>query len=1251
MKVFNSVTGFLVTMLLIFALSGSAQNAGDVYYTSQLWVQLNPTATKSISSEGKKVAVSDMIDLIGEALSERYQLESVNKPFYFARSNELREVYQFYFNAPESELAFARELEQLSVVNYAERVPIMRPTYTPNDLGPQGGGGSQWGLWQINAQEAWDISTGNTEIKVAIVDDAVLTTHPDLIPNLLPGYDVADDDNDPMPNEVAMSHGTHVAGIVSAATDNGEGIASIGFNVKILPVKSSNVPTTISDAYAGVIWAADNDADVINMSWGGSGFSQTGQNIINYAYNAGCVNVAAAGNDNVSTVFYPAGYDNVLSVSSTATGDVKSGFSNYGNWVDVSAPGSQILSTYIGGGFQPTYANNSGTSMASPMVAGLAGLVLSVNPELPQAQVVDCIVNTTDNIDVSNPNFIGQLGSGRINAYQAVLCAQATVNAPPVAVINSDNNVVCPGGLVQFYGSSAGGLATEYEWSFPGGNPTTSSAQNPVVAYSVEGIYAVELSVTNDFGDNTVVLDGLVEVSTNGTDVFYSENFESGTLAGNGFSIDNPDNDITWEINTIGGAVVGNKAAGINLFSYDAAGQRDGLITPPLNFSNHYNVQLDFQHAHRRYSADFSDSLIVYVSTDGGNTFPHRVVEAAENGQGTFATGSILGENFVPANGNDWCFGGDLGSACFSVDLSEFDGEEDVRIKFETYNDYGNNIYVDNIELRGNCLLVQAAPVASLSAFPLEVCAGESVSFTDESNNVPTDYNWTFEGGSPAQSTLAAPEVTYDTPGSYMVTLEVSNAFGTDQITFDDYIVVSEAPVVSVNEVEFTICEGSSANMMASGADSYEWSPDIALSSTSGASVEAAPAASLTYTVTGYSGGCAVSESIDVIVEPAPDVPAVVAQDDIAVAVLNPPVVSGHYDYSPATADLGWGTPGINNVSVEAPLVIARDNSAADSLLCNPPINGAEINGSIAVIYRGNCQFGQKALNAQNAGAVGVIVVNNEPAALMDMGGGDDGPQVTIPTVMVTLETGAWLNEQINTGNATAVLGQFNGGGLMICPGETMRLAAPGGWPNYNWSNGGETGVIEINDAGTYDVQISGDGDCSASSESFIVGEYDVVAPVITPISETQLTVENVSASSYQWFLNGQPIDGATTNTITANENGVYTVQIVDENGCESISDPYEIFTVGIDELEKSSVQIFPVPTRNWVTILVSGNHAVEQVVVYTADGRQIQNVPVQSLNSENQLSINTQSWANGTYLIRVQTAEKIFNTRMIKTD
>lgn len=1233
---------------LIIATSLNAQAADELYYSGRLWVQMNPSYVKSVESNKKSVSLDSFTSIIGDDLADQYGLFEVRKPFYFAKSNDIREVYQLFFSEDATALDFARVLETLPAVNYAEREPVMRPTLTPNDLGPQSGNGSQWGLWQIQAQNAWDISIGSGEIVVAIVDDAVLTTHPDLAPDIVPGYDVASDDNNANPNVPGMTHGTHVAGIVGAATNNGIGVASIGFNVKIMPVKSSNVPQTISDAYAGVIWAADNGADVINMSWGGGGFSQTGQNIINYAYNAGCVNIAAAGNDNVNSVFYPAGYNNVISVASTTTGDAKSSFSNYGSWIDISAPGSSILSTYFNGSYQPTYANLSGTSMASPMVAGLAGLILSINPDLPQAQVEDCILSTADNINQANPSFIGQLGAGRINAFQAALCAQATVNAPPVAVISTNNNVACPGGLIQFFGSSAGGLATGYNWTFPGGNPATSTVQNPIVSYSGEGFYDVSLTVTNDFGNNSVTQTGFVEISSNGVDIFFSEGFESGTFAGLGWIVENPDNSITWEINTIGGSVSGNKAAGINLYSYNSPGQRDGLVTPSIDLSNHENVQLDFQHAHRRFSQDYSDSLIVYVSTDGGATFPHRILEIAETGQGTFATGTILNSNFIPANGNDWCFGGEIGSGCFTLDLSEFDGQTNVKLKFETYNDYGNNIYLDNIELSGNCLTVQSAPVAGLNASQTGLCAGQGVQFTDQSLFVPSEYLWEFEGGSPATSDMAAPFVTYNTPGSYDVTLTVTNAWGSDQLVLTNHIVVSEAPVLSVNGTELVSCAGEPVTLSASGADEYFWSPDIALSATTGSSVEASPAASLTYTVTGSISGCSSQQTIDVIVIPSPPVPDVVVQNDVAFTVLEPLSVQGHFDY--VVPSTGWGTPNFNTVSVSAEMVIGRDASAGDSLLCGSAINGAAISGKIAVVYRGGCEFGTKAFNAQQAGAVGVIVVNNISGTPIDMGAGAQGGAVNIPVIMVSDVTGAWLNSAINAGGAEAVIGQFNGGGFEICPGETVRLAAPGGWSSYEWSNGYEGAVIEITEPGNYSVEVFGGEACGTASASFTIVPSELEQPVIEPLGADQLTVNAPGATSFQWFLDGEPIPGATGSTIDFQGAGTYTVVVGNNSGCEAVSDPYLITTTGITgELTPEGIEVFPVPASEQLFVRLPDNFSPENLTVFSATGKVILQTGQMNV-SGGILTLNADSWAPGVYIVQVSDKNSIYSSRFIIT-
>lgn len=1240
---FFSLRTLASVVLTIITFTSFSQSSNDVYFGGQLWVQLDPTTTKSLYHELDKVDLDDFETLIGKELATEYKLERVRKPFHFAVDASVREVYQLYFQEEGNEAEFAKELEQLTQVNYAERVPIMRTTLTPNDMGPASGNGNQWFLHQIQAEEAWDISTGNTDIKVAIVDDAVLTNHPDLIPNLLPGYDVADNDTDAMPNTSDMSHGTHVAGISAAATNNGIGVASIGFNVKILPVKSSNSAQFVSDAYAGVVWAYENDADVINMSWGGSGYSQTGQNIMNNAYNAGCVNVAAAGNDNVSTVFYPAGYDNVISVASTTFGDVKSGFSNYGNWVDISAPGSSILSTYIGSNFSATYASIQGTSMASPLVAGLCALVKSVNPAMTQTQIENCVLSTADNINAANSSYVGQLGAGRINAYQAVLCAQSTLAAPPVAVIDADNTVRCPGADVQFYGSSAGGLATGYQWSFPGGNPSTSTAQNPVVNYSSLGTYNVSLTLTNQYGTDSETQNGYVEISTNGTDIFFSEDFENGTLTQNQWTVDNPDGAIGWDIYTVAGATDGSKAAGINLFAYNDAGQRDGLVSPILNFSEHYNIQLDFQHAHRRYSQDYSDSLLIYVSTDGGNTYPNRVFAQAETGQGTFATNSILAQDFYPTNGIDWCFGGDLGSSCFTVDLSAFDGETNVRLRFETYNDYGNNIFIDNIQLSGNCFFAPEPPVADFSASDGVICTGETVSFNDLSANVPTSYQWTFAGGTPSSSTSPSPTIEYNSPGTYAVTLSVSNQYGSDAVTQSSFITVNQSPTLQVNSTDIDLCEGESFNLEASGnGQNYNWSPQTGLSGGSSASVVASPSSSTTYTVSSTLNGCTSEETVQVDVNPNPQTPDVVSQNDLGFVMLNGGSAEGYHPYLAPSAD--WGFLPFANWSVESDLVIAR-GAGNDSLACGALTNGAQLNGNIAVIYRGACEFGAKALTAQNAGAVGAIIVNNEPGdTIINMGAGVSGAAVTIPTVMVSANVGAAIHSSVYNGQGRAVLAQFNGGAFTICPESEIRLAAPSGYDAYEWNNGDQTAVGEMTGGGQYSVTVYNEFGCEATSITYNVNEFAVTQPIITE-NNGQLSA-NASGTSYQWYRNGEPV-GGNAQQIGIEGSGSYTVAVTDNNGCVTESDPYEVTLVGIADAAGSEFRLWPNPTSDLLFIELSEKAGFRTVEVIAADGRLVYVQDISNTNGVRQIDVN--HLAKGVYTLRLIGSDTTASSRFVK--
>lgn len=327
---------------------------------------------------------------------------------------------------------------------------------------------SQWALPRIQAAQAWDVTHGSPTIPVAIVDSGTDLDHPDLAANIWQndvelsgtpgvdddgngfvddfyGWDFMDSDGYPNPSPGA-SHGTHTSGSASAVTNNGVGVAGVGWSCKIMAVRTGD-GIYIYYGIEGINYAALTGARVISCSWGGGGGSQYEQDVINNATALGALVVAAAGNESSSAPHYPAAYDNVTAVAATNTGDVRSTYSNYGTWVDCTAPGDFIYSTVIGG-----YGYMSGTSMSCPHVAGLAGLVTSMHPEWTPDRVEAQILSTCDNIDAVNPAFVGLLGAGRINAYRAV------TESNPYLVISDDgfsdedgDGIIEPGEWVEFW--------------------------------------------------------------------------------------------------------------------------------------------------------------------------------------------------------------------------------------------------------------------------------------------------------------------------------------------------------------------------------------------------------------------------------------------------------------------------------------------------------------------------------------------------------------------------------------------------------------------------------------------------------------------------------------------------------------------------------------------------------------------------------------------------------------------------------
>jgi hypothetical protein len=1132
--------------LLFFAFSAFSQTVYEWYQDGKVVFQLKSNVGATIKSKDKQVNY-ESIDFLNR-LKNKYGIIGVTQLHPEHPDLLLRSTYQIDFTNIELVEDLIKDVASNNIIEYAEKKELHKNFLTPNDqyfINHASNG--QWSLFRINAQQAWDISTGSANIIVAVTDNAINVDHPDLTNKMVAGYDAPTGGNNPRPcGSNNGFHGSHVSGIVGAQTNNTIGIASIGFNVSVMPIKIGNCNGSLTHGYEGITWAAQNGAHVINMSWGGAGFSNYGQNVCNSAYNMGAILVAAAGNDNTNQQFYPAAYNNVIAVASTTTNDAKSSFSQYGTWINISAPGSSILSCNQNTGYQVT----QGTSMASPLVAGLLGLMKSHAPNATQQDLINCLYSSADNINAVNPSYIGQLGAGRINAHQAMICASSfsfqrdaaitaiispaatvcgtsftpqvtlrnfgsntltsvtitynwngtpatfnwTGNLPTGQTTNvtlpvqngangtytftaatsmpngqSDQNPSNDASSIQFTADPNGQTVTltvitdcygdEITWNVQNalgntvasggpyvnnvnGNTNNHSFCLPVGCYTFniadsygDGMYGAQWqncaingnyymvdgsgntlfqmtapnanfgsgtshnfciiapSVMNDAGISQVISpsgigcnsslipvvqlrnygnnaltsatinyqitggtpqtfnwtgnlasgqttnvtlpsvtassglntftayttqpngtadddtsndsdQSVVTVYTSALPLPFTETFSNNPFSNGTWTIENPDNDITWEIVTVAGTSPGTNAAKMDFYQYTQAAQRDAMISPKLNFNGYTTINMTFEHAYRRFDQSSSDSLIIYVSTDCGSTYT-RVVAYGENGTGTFATATTSNQAFNPQNSNEWCMG-TVGANCFSVNLDAFIGNE-VLIKFEAFNagTTGNNLYVDNINITG-VPAPNPPPTAGFSSNTNSICVGQTVNFTDQSTPSITAWNWSFPGGTPATSTVQNPTVTYNTAGIYNVTLQVTNANGTNSITQNNYVTVVALPNVVATASSNAICDGESVNLNATGANTYSWNNGLG----AGASHTVSPTSNTTYTVTGTgTGGCVNTAQVTVTVNPLPATPVITQNgNSLSVNVPGGSTVQWYYEGNPI--------PGGNTASI-----------------------------------------------------------------------------------------------------------------------------------------------------------------------------------------------------------------------------------------------------------------------------------------------------------------------------------------------
>jgi subtilisin family serine protease/PKD repeat protein len=1398
----------LLSFLTLFIFMGSfsySQTLYEFYQDGLVVFQLKQNA-KIIPSD-ERIVKFEHHELFSKHLSG-FEIEEVLRLHPDIKDAKLKRTYQIRLSNINNVDNVVSALKAHSSVLYAELKELHYPTLTPND--PAFSQANQWSLFQIQAEQAWDVSTGDANVVVAVTDNAINVDHPDLTNKMVGGWDAVDSDNDPRGcGSNTGFHGSHVSGIVGAETDNSTGIASIGFDISIMPVKIGDCSGALTAGYDGIIWAADNNADVINMSWGGGGSSNYGQNTCDYAWNAGSILIAAAGNNNQSTQFYPAAYNNVVSVASTNQNDQKSSFSQYGTWIDISAPGSSIYSTNDGSGYQTT----QGTSMASPLVAGLVGLMKSTALSATNTDIINCLYSGADNIDGQNSGYIGQLGAGRINALNSMNCASnfsAQNDAAIVEIINPQSNLCAasftPEIVLRNYGSNTLTSTTiTYDWN---GSPQTfnwtgnlPSAQTEVITLpsqtGANGSYTFEAStsvpngvadqnpgndqstenftinangqivdleiitdcfgseitweITDDNNNNAVVQSGggyadvtggetnnqsfclgqgcytftifdsyedgmygsqwgscsvdgdyqmtdanggvLFEMTATNSDFGASashqfcitqpnnindagiqsitspagiicastfqpevilrnygndpltsvtinyqttgglqtyawtgnlspqqtelvtlpamptgsgaitltvyttnpngltddtptndENQSNFTAASNAlalpftedfetnvfnsaWSLQNPDNETTWELFTVGGITPGSQAAKIDFYNYQQSARRDGLISPKISFAGYTSVDLTFDHAYRRFDQTAADSLIIYVSTDCGSTWTREFAQA-EDGTGSFATQTTNTADFTPSIPDDWCFSGGVGATCFTVNLDSYVGQ-DVFVMFESYNagTIGNNLYIDNINIDG--VPAQIPPTPNFTADNKTICEGGTVSFTDQSTSNITDWNWSFPGGSPATSIAQNPTVTYANAGTYDVILEVTNAFGTETTTFTNEITVNTPPVVSATAANNIICEGQSVQLTASGANSYTWDNNLG----SGSVKTVSPQVTTVYEVVGSNGaGCADTETITITVEAAPTVVATANQTSICAGQSVNISASGADTY---TWDNGLGAGAFHTVSP-----------------------------STSTVY--NVTGETTAAGCTNTANVAITV--------------EQQPVVSVSASQTT-----------------------------ICEGETTTLSANGA-NTYAWTpgtglNSSIGGTIGASPTTTTTYTVEGTNSCGVDTETITI---NVVASPSQPVisqSGNVLSVTLQTGETAEWFFNGNSV--GTGSSITMTQSGQYTVVVSNENNCDSQnSGNFEVDTTGLSDLSiDEALNLYPNPTDGMLYITFKGYSGKMSISVIDAIGRVV--ISDRNVDTSLKSTLDMSSFETGVYTVIFRSGQEMITKKV----
>ena len=717
--------------------------------------------------------------------------------------------------------------------------------------------------------------------------------------------------------------------------------------------------------------------------------------------------------------------------------------------------------------------------------------------------------------------------------------------SPPVADFSAAQTTICQGSTVTFNNLST--LANSYAWTFTGGTPATSTAASPTVTYNTPGTYAVTLVATNANGSDTETKNAYITViASSATALPLTEGFTATTFVPAGWTLINNNNSPTsWARTTAAGntPTTGN-AMWFNNYAYNDADD-DIVRVKPLSFTGLSSAQMTFDVAYAPYNASNYDGLEVLVSTDCGATF----TSVYSKSNTTLATAAATTSAFTPTAAQ-W--------RTETIPLTTYVGQANVIIAFKNLSGYGNNLYVDNINVTG--VVASTPPTPSFTTTTTAVCAGQSIAYTNTSTGSPTSYSWSFPGGTPSTSTAANPTVTYSTAGTYNVVLTATNASGSNTTTMTNYVTVNAVPATPTVTAggATTFCSGGSVTLTSSAGSSYLWS--------NGATTQSITAtAAGTYTVqVSSAAGCqsAASSATTVTVNPTPGAPTISAGGATSFcaggSVTLTSTAGNAYLWSngATTQSITVSAAGTYTCQVVSAAGCQSPNSNSITVTVNTVPATPSITAGGATTF---CSGGSVTLTS----TAGTSYLWSNGATTQSITATTAGTYTVQVTNASGCQSAASAATTVTVNPTPAAPTLTAGGATTFCSGGSVTLTSTTG-NAYLWSNGATTQSITATASGTYTVQVSSAAGCQSAASNAITVTVNPTpaAPSITAGGATtfcsggSVTLTSSTGTSYLWS------NGATTQSITATTAGTYTVQVSNASGCQSAASAATTVTV-----------------------------------------------------------------------------------------